>query len=44
MDIGLSVAQLRYFVSTLDSKVGKDEAARAARLLDVVLKIEKLQK
>jgi len=38
MNVGLSEAQMREFVSVLDGKVGKVEADRASRLLDVVLK------
>ena len=33
MNVGLTEAQLRQFVSVLGNKVGKDEASRAARLL-----------
>ena len=38
MNVGLSEDQLRQFVSVLESKVGTDEARRAGRLLDLVLK------
>lgn len=38
MNVGLSAEQLRQFVSVLGDKVGKIEADRASRLLDVVLK------
>ena len=38
MNVGLSAEQLRQFVSVLGDKVGKVEADRASRLLDVVLK------
>lgn len=41
MNVGLTEAQLRQFVSVLDNKVGKNESARAARLLDEVLKSRK---
>lgn len=41
MNVGLTEAQLRQFVFVLDKKVGKDEAARASRLLDLVLKDRK---
>ncbi|GFE56707.1 carboxymuconolactone decarboxylase family protein [Geobacter sp. AOG1] len=41
MNVGLTEAQLRQFVSVLGNKVGKDEASRAARLLDEVLKNRK---
>lgn len=38
MNVGLTEAQMRQFVSVLGDKVGKDEAERAGRLLEVVLK------
>ncbi len=38
MNVGLSEAQMRQFVSVLGNKVGKVEADIAGRLLDVVLK------
>lgn len=41
LNVGLTEAQLRQVVSVLESKVGKDKAAGAARLLDEVLKIRK---
>jgi alkylhydroperoxidase/carboxymuconolactone decarboxylase family protein YurZ len=37
MNVGLSEAQLRQFVSVLGNKVGKNESAKAARLLAEVL-------
>jgi alkylhydroperoxidase/carboxymuconolactone decarboxylase family protein YurZ len=41
MNVGLTEVQLRQFVSVLGNKVGKNEAARATRLLDVVLEDRK---
>jgi len=41
MNVGLTEAQLRQFVSVLGNRVGKEGAARASRLLDVVLKDRK---
>lgn len=41
MNVGLTEAQMRQFVSVLGNKVGKNESARAARLLDEVLKDRK---
>lgn len=41
MNVGLTEAQLRQFVSVIVNKVGKVEAVRASRLLDVVLKDRK---
>lgn len=41
MNVGLTEAQMRQFVSVLDNKVGKDEAAKATRLLDLVLRDRK---
>jgi alkylhydroperoxidase/carboxymuconolactone decarboxylase family protein YurZ len=41
MNVGLTEVQLRQFVSVLGNKVGKVEAARAAGLLDTVLKESK---
>ncbi|MDR1935235.1 MAG: carboxymuconolactone decarboxylase family protein [Candidatus Accumulibacter sp.] len=38
MNTGLSEAQMRQFVSVLGGKVGQDEAERAGRLLEIVLK------
>ena len=42
INAGLSEAQLRQFVSLLGSKIGRDEAVRAAKLLDVVLTDRKI--
>jgi len=41
MNVGLTEAQMRQFVSILADKVGKDESSRADRLLDEVLKNRK---
>src|SRR6185369_6883387 len=41
MNVGLTEAQMRQFVSVLDNKIGKDASSRAARLLDEVLKNRK---
>ena len=41
MNVGLTEAQMRQFVSVLGNKVGKDESSGAARLLDEVLQNRK---
>ncbi|MHC1698921.1 MAG: carboxymuconolactone decarboxylase family protein [Geobacteraceae bacterium] len=41
LNVGLTEAQIRQFVSVLANKVGKDEAERASRLLAEVLKSRK---